>query len=95
MKLAGSGLGANYVEENVTIATEIAYIADATTTTYNAATINFDANFGQTLTSSSNIKRIEVTLTSDAASPDELDKKIILHAFSCNIGGYKLEEKDF
>ncbi len=42
---------------------------------------------------STNIKHIQVTLTSSGIS--ELDKKIVLHAFSCNIGGYKLEERDF
>ncbi len=97
LTLAGAGTGANYIEKNVTIATTIAYIDDDTdTTNYNTGnTINFNANFTQTKGSTTNIKRISTTLTSDAASPDELDKEIILHAFSCNIGGYKLEEKDF
>jgi hypothetical protein len=40
-----------------------------------------------------NIKSITVTLTSSSGL-EELDKKIILRAFSCNIGGYKLEERD-
>jgi flagellar basal body rod protein FlgB len=73
--------------------TSVAYISD--TTNYNANTINFDANFTQSLATSSNIKRISTTLTSSAATPEELDKTIILHAFSSNIGGYKLEERDF
>ena len=95
LNLAGTGTGTNYIEKNVTIDTEVRYISD--TTNYNPAgnTINFDADFTQTLGTTTNIKRISTTLTSDAASPDELDKEIILHAFSCNIGGYKLEERDF
>lgn len=39
----------------------------------------------------------EVTLTSVPSGgilPGELEKEIILRAFSCNIGGYKLEERD-
>lgn len=97
LNLVGVGTGANYIEKNVTIVTDIAYITDATdATTYNAAnTINFDANFTQTSATTTNIKRITTTLTSDAASPEELEKTIILHAFSCNIGAYKLEERDF
>lgn len=41
-----------------------------------------------------NIKSISITLTSTSGI-EELNKKIILRAFSCNIGGYKLEAKDF
>ena len=95
LTLAGLGTGTNYIEKNVTIVTDIAYIADAAD--YNPAgnTINFDPNFAETSLTTTSIKRISTTLTSDDASPDELDKTIILHAFSCNIGGYKLEERDF
>lgn len=96
LNLSGTGTEADYIEKNVTITTTVAYIADATSAaTYNASTINFDANFTQTSGTTTNIKRISTTLTSDIASPDELDKTIILQAFSCNIGGYKLEERDF
>lgn len=97
LTLVGTGTEANYIEKNVTMVTDVAYITDATdATTYNAAnTINFDANFTQTSATTTNIKRITTTLTSGAGSPDELNKTIILHAFSCNIGGYKLEERDF
>lgn len=96
--LAGTGTGSNYIEKNVTIATTVAYIDDAPDgSTYNTATntLNFDADFDQTKGSTTSIKRISTILTSDAASPDELEKEITLHAFTCNIGGYKLDEKDF
>lgn len=94
--LSGAGTGEDYIEKNATIATNVRYISDAPNGgTYNTGAINFDANFTQVLGSTTSIKRISTTLTSDAASPDELDKTITLHAFSCNIGGYKLEERDF
>ena len=41
---------------------------------------------------STNIKRLQVTLTSTSGVA-ELEKTITLHAFSCNIGTYKLEER--
>lgn len=96
--LSGTGTGEDYIEKNATITTTVRYISDAPDgNSYNTGTntINFDANFTQALGTTTSIKRISTTLTSDAASPDELDKTITLHAFSCNIGGYKLEERDF
>lgn len=96
--LSGAGTGEDYIEKNVTIVTEVRYISDApdwNSYNTNTNTINYDPNFTQTLGTTSSVKRISTTLTSDAGSPDELDKTITLHAFSCNIGGYKLEERDF
>ena len=96
--LSGAGTGEDYIEKNATITTNVRYISDAPVgNSYNTGTntINFDANFTQALGTTSSIKRISTTLISDAASPEELDKTITLHAFSCNIGGYKLEERDF
>jgi hypothetical protein len=55
-------------------------------------TPNFDWSSGHKGTS--NIKGIIVKLT-DHSGSSELAKTITLHAFSCNIGGYRLEEKDF
>ncbi len=88
----------DYVEDTTTINinTTVRYISD--TATYNTSSLTFspDLNISSGTTSSAsstNIKRITVTLTS--SGPEELEKEIILHGFSCNIGGYKLEEKDF
>ena len=39
-----------------------------------------------------NIKQISVTLTSTSTA-DALKKKIVLRAFTCNIGSYRLEER--
>ncbi len=87
----------DYVEDTTTIRinTAVRYIADGTSTS-NSITFNPDFISAGTTTSASstNIKRITVTLTNTGA-PEELDKTIVLHAFSCNIGGYQLEEKDF
>ena len=84
----------DYVEDNTTISinTLISYSTDTVASGYNQASITynpFTASGGTT-----NIKEIKVTLISTSGL-DELDKTIILRAFSCNIGGYKLEEKDF
>ena len=95
--LAGTGNESDYIEKNVTITTVVAYIDDAPDgNTYNPATntLNFDADFTQAQPTR-NIKRISTTLTSSAGSPEELDKEIILHAFTCNIGAYRLEERSF
>lgn len=56
--------------------------------------ITFTPNFAANSGSSTNIKRITVTLTS-TSGVTELDKQIVLHAFSCNIGGYTLAERGF
>ena len=89
----------DYVEDNTTIRinTKVRYITHSVN--YNSGTISFSPDFDPTngttsSASSTNIKRITVTLT-NVGAPAELNKNIILHAFSCNIGGYKLEEKSF
>jgi hypothetical protein len=83
---------ADYVETTtINIARNVVYSDDSAN--YNQASINYDPPFtdaGDT----TNIKSIIVTLTSTSGL-EELDKEIILRGFSCNIGGYKLEERDF
>lgn len=88
----------DYVEKDLTINinTAVRYISD--TANYNTNVLSFspDLNTSSGTTSaasSTNIKRITVTLTS--SGPAELAKDIVLHAFSCNIGGYQFEERDF
>ena len=96
LELNGTGTGADYIEDNVAITTTIAYIEDDTNeVNYNHPSIRFDPDFDNPVTPGTrNIKSITATLTSVAGSPDELNKTIILRAFSCNIGGYELVEKD-
>lgn len=84
----------DYIEDETTINinTDISYNVDSVTGGYNQSNITFNplTDSGGT----TNIKSITVELTNIGSSPEELDKKIILRGFSCNIGGYKLEEKD-
>ncbi len=84
-------LAANYIETNITIAREVVYSSDAAN--YDQSTITFDPSFADA-GGPTNIKSIIVTLESNS-DVDELEKKIILRGFSCNIGGYKLEEREF
>ena len=81
---------ADYIEKgaDINIATSVDYISDVPSAgAYNSNTLSFNPNFTATSsTTSTHIKRITATLTSNSGV-DELNKTIILHAFSCNIGG--------
>lgn len=87
----------DYLEKaTVNIARTVTYMTDAVGAgTYNDPSgdnsLNFTPTF-TTLANTSNIKRIQVTLTS-TSGVDELNKTIVLNAFSCNIGSYHLEER--
>ena len=89
---------ADYTEtDTININTVVDYMADSPTggnyAPNGSNTISFDfdsASAGAT----TNIKRITVTL-SNPTGPAELDKTIILNAFSCNIGSTELEERSF
>jgi len=81
----------NVETTTINIATTVAYSSDTVTGGYNQSAIVFDTL--TTTTNSTNIKLITTTLTS-TSGVDELNKTIQLRAFSCNIGGYILEEKD-
>jgi len=81
------------VDSTISIAVSVSYMADTTPISYQSGTLTFNP-FTGTVANSSNTKHIQVTLTSTSGI-EELEKKIVLHAFSCNIGGYKLEERDF
>ncbi len=90
-----STLVADYVETTININTTISYSADSVSGggSYNQSDIIYTPFVGSAGTS--NIKSITVKLTKAAGTPEELDKEITLRAFSCNIGGYKLEERSF
>jgi len=83
----------DYIETlTINIATNVAYSTDTVTGGYNQSTIvynPFTASGGTT-----NIKSITTTLTT-TSTLEELDKEIILRAFTCNIGEYLLEERSF
>lgn len=81
-----------YIETtSININTAISYSEDNVSSGYNQSSIVFNpftASGGTT-----NIKSIIVSLTS-LGGVSELDKNIVLRAFSSNIGGYILEERD-
>ena len=92
----GEASTSDYVEDNTTIRinTSISYNSDALDSgDYNQSSIVYHP-FSAAPGATTNIKSIITTLTSSSGL-DELDKTIILRAFSSNIGGYKLEERDF
>jgi len=86
----------DYMDINITLNTDISYLDDdinynACGTTGNGCTFNRPFNGGDQVLSS-NIKRIQVTLTSSNVS----DKNILLKSFMCNIGAANpLREDNF
>ncbi|MDQ7047954.1 MAG: type II secretion system protein [Sulfurovum sp.] len=90
--LGGSG-GKDYIEKGtVKIATSVYYASD--TANYNAESISYSFSTAPETGGSTNIKTIKVTVTS-TSTIGELEKEITLHAFSCNLGGYLFEERQF
>ena len=86
----------DYIEKQgqLSIDTNITYGGDDTVAGgYALETITF-VPFSSATTATSNVKNITVTLTSTSGVSD-LTKNIVLRAFSCNIGGYELEERVF
>lgn len=70
--------------------TDINYVLDATIeNTFQAATLNYTPATNSV--TSTNIKHITITITTDSGI-DELEKKIVLKAFSSNIGTYGILE---
>ena len=90
----------NYVEKTtINISTEVSNISDSPGSgSYANAGVSgnlvFSPNLSSTVTPTRNIKKILVTLTS-TSGVTELDKEIVLKAFSCNIGAYDLKEREF
>ena len=97
LSLVGNRAG-NVETTTINIANEVHYVSDdpaaAGTGDYNQATITFNPALSTAEASSTNIKAIEVTLTS-TSGVTELEKEIVLRAFTCNIGGYELEPQPF
>ena len=93
----------DYIEKTtINIANGVSYISDAVTNGTYQDPGNTDADNDLTFDlnttampagQSTNIKHITVTLTSTSAAQELNQKQIVLHAFSCNIGSYKLEER--
>ncbi len=89
---------ADYIETTtINISRTVQYMVDNETGTgsYSGAGDGTTLTFKPTFTdnaNSTNIKRIQVTLTSTSGI-DELEKTVTLHAFSSNIGSFALEER--
>lgn len=70
------------------------YSTDTVTGGYNQANITYIPFNNAVAGTTTNIKTSTITLSS-SSGVDNLDKSISLRSFSCNIGAYKLEERDF
>lgn len=73
--------------------TVVQYIDDSTLNP-NVQTMTFNFNTDNNVSTTSNIKSISINVT-NRADVAEVKKDIGIHAFSCNIGSYKLEKRDF
>ena len=85
--------GAGNVDTSIDINSTVQYITDTTAANYNTSDLNYNST-STSAADTTNVKAIDVTLTSTSGQT-ELEKTITLHAFSCNVGGYELEKKDF
>ena len=88
------------IDVNISIYSTVDYVVDTSDTgdDWNSTSdLVFSSPFAATasLTNSSNIKRISLTLTSNSPIEELADKEIVFTAFSCNIGSYKLERREF
>jgi len=82
------------IDQNIRITTDVNYISDQENTGNwdSSKIVIYNYNAPVDINKISNIKNIKTTLTSNAGIK-ELEKNIVLFAFSCNIGGYKRDRK--
>jgi len=81
----------DYKDTNVTISTTVSYMNDSATYGNNIINNFIPFKAPTNPTKSTNIKMITTTIT----SPNNPNEKIILKAFSCNIGGVTYKERIF
>lgn len=84
----------DYKDISIKLATTVNYISDSADDGYNKMGVSFNNPFDPNkieTSKSTNIKLITLTLTSQS----EPDKKVVLKAFSCNIGSSRLKERLF
>lgn len=96
LTLIGAAATVDYVETaTINIRTAVAYNRDAPAVGgySTGTTITYVPFTGMPVGTTSNIKAITVTLTSNNADLVALGKNIVLQAFSCNIGGYDLKTR--
>lgn len=81
--------------DTIDVDTSVSYLDDSESSgSWNTASNTYDDPFSTAAGGTSNVKGIVLTLTSGGTTP-ELQKTIKLQAFSCNIGSYELERKEF
>ena len=82
-----------YKDTTITLNTKVNYIDGSADNGFDKQTVTFNNPFSNTKIENrtTNIKSITLTLKSQ----NEPDKKIVLRAFSCNIGSAKLKERIF
>jgi hypothetical protein len=92
-----STLIGDVVDKEITVAVTVNYLNDTpggSTYAGTGDTLTYNTPFDNNVTTDSNIKQVQVRL--QTASPEaELQKNIVLNAFSCNIGTYKLNQVVF
>lgn len=90
--------GGDYIDKDIVLNTTVDYISDAPTSgSYAGAgtSIGFDLDTSAAAPGgTTNIKRVVVNLTT-TKTDEEMEKSIVIRAFSCNIGTYELEERTF
>ena len=88
----------DYVDTNISIQATVAYAEDDASNgasyTNGGPTLTYNNPFGRGTAATSNIKSVNIRLTTTNPAA-ELDKNIVLNAFTCNIGTYVLNERNF
>lgn len=88
----------DYIDKDIVLNTTVSYISDAPTSGSYVGTgtsIGFDLDTSAAASgTTTNIKNVVVNLTT-TKTDEEMQKSIVLRAFSCNIGTYELEERTF
>jgi hypothetical protein len=94
---ATSMLTGDIVDKAITIEVNVNYLNDTPGgSSYRGTsdTLTYNTPFDNDIATDSNIKEVQVRLRSNRPE-EELQKDIILNAFSCNIGTYKLNQAVF
>ena len=88
----------DYADTTLQLAIAVNYLPDSpnggTITNYQNTSLTYSSPFGATVTGTTNIKHVSIRATS-AGNDTTLHTDIRLHAFTCNIGSYKLKEGRF
>ena len=84
--VAGAIDAGDYIDQDVSLSTSVRYMDDRTTYSTMLGIVTFNAPKAF-VNYTTNIKYVDVSLTSTSQSSDLSDKRITLKAFMCNIGG--------